>query len=361
MMQTDHTHEASEHQNVHVRYHESGDRDHYHDHRDHHHHDVLHPHDSHHHHHHHAGELHGAKLLWVMLLNGLITVAEFVGGVLSNSLSLLSDAVHNLGDTASLLFAYIANRLGNKRADRRKTFGYKRVEIITAFLNALILIVICLFLFKEAYERFLSPEPIKGGLMLVVAIIGLLANWVSVLILQRDKKKNINVHAAYMHLLGDTLSSVAVIIGGVAILLWDIRWIDPLITVLVGAYIIYHTWGILQEAFNILMQSTPKDMAVDDIVAGIEAIPEIKDVHHLHIWRMTEEQVHFEAHINVKENIDMVRLMEVRRAVEQLLKQHHIHHTTLQIGYDCCAGHNELIVNAPDRTEAEKARELPNH
>lgn len=296
-------------------------------------------------HHHNHKDLHGKKLLTVTVLNFVITLAEIVGGLLSNSLSLLSDAVHNLGDTLALLFAYIANRLGNKKADKKRTFGYKRVEILTAFFNALVLIVICLFLFIEAYHRFFNPEPIKGALMLVVAFIGLLANWISVLILQKNKNHNINIKAAYLHLLGDTLSSVAVIIGGLAILFWNIVWIDPLITVLVGVYIIYHTWDVLKQSVDILMQGTPRNIDIDSLVSEIEAIEQVRDIHHLHIWQLNDEQVHFEAHINATENIDMITATELRQKINKVLQHYNIHHSTLQMGYNCCDGNEELIVD----------------
>lgn len=317
-------------------------------HHEHHHHENCggHHHEhAHHHHHHYHAPLHGKKLLTVTLLNFVITVAEIVGGLLSNSLSLLSDAVHNLGDTLAIFFAYVANRWGNKKADKRRTFGYKRVEILTAFFNALVLVVICLFLFIEAYHRFFNPEPIKGVLMLVVAVVGLLANWISVLILQKDKNRNINVKAAYLHLLGDTLSSIAVIIGGVAIWLWNIVWIDPLITVLVGVYIIFHTWDVLKQSVDILMQGAPRNIDIDSLVSEIEAITQVRDIHHLHIWQLNDEQVHFEAHINATENIDMISATELRQKINEILRHHNIHHSTLQIGYKCCEGHKGLIVD----------------
>lgn len=306
--------------------------------------EKQHNHDHQHDHHSHSA-FHGKNLLLVTLLNVVITIAEIVGGLLSNSLALLSDAVHNLGDTLALLFAYIAQKMGNKDADMKRTFGYKRVEILTALLNAVILISICIFLFKEAYDRFLNPEPIKGMLMLTVAIVGLLANGFSVLILQKDKDRNINIRAAYLHLLGDTMSSVAVIIGGIAIWLFDVVWIDPLITILVGIYIIYHSWGILKQATSILMQSAPSHVNVQMIVDEVKALPEVKDIHHIHLWQLNEQQLHFEAHVNVNENIDMIKVMDLRHMIEHILEKHHIEHTTLQIGYNCCDGNEQLIVN----------------
>lgn len=301
-------------------------------------------HHAHSHHHHHSETLRGKKLLGVTLLNGVITLAEIVGGILSNSLSLLSDAVHNLGDTLALLFAYIAHRIGKKKPTQQYTFGYKRAEIITAFLNALILILICLFLFREAVVRLYNPEPIKGLLMLIVALVGLAANWISVVVLQKDKDANINIKAAYLHLLGDTLSSVAVIIGGVAIYFFNILWIDPMITIVVGVYIIIHTWSVLKQSIDILMQSAPRNIDVSEIVDQITHLPHVEDLHHLHIWQLNEEQTHFEAHVCVSEQMNMTQLTQLRETIETLLQQHHISHTTLQISARCCDVHAGLIV-----------------
>ena len=292
----------------------------------------------------HVPDVKGKKLFAVTILNMAITAAEIVGGLLSNSLSLLSDAVHNLGDTLAVFAAYLANIFGNRKADYKYTFGRKRVEILTAFSNAVILIAICIFLFMEAYERLIDPQPIKGALMLIVAVVGLIGNWVSILILQKDKKKNINVRAAYMHLVGDTLSSVAVIIGGVAIWLWEILWVDPVITVAVSVYIIYHTWGIVRETVDILMQTTPRDVDIKAIIKGMEAVPGVRNVHHVHVWRMSDSQLYFESHVDVEDNIDMKEMMGIRTKLEKLLHAKGFTHTTLQFGYGCCSDDKSVIV-----------------
>lgn len=151
-------------------------------------------------HHHHTNDLQGKRLLYTTLLNLSITIVQIVGGVISNSLSLLSDALHNLGDSSAIFIAFLAGKRSKKLPDEKNTFGYKRIEILAALFNAVVLIAICLFLFFEAYKRFVHPEEIKGKLMLFIAIFGLLANLASVLILQKDKSHNLNVRAAYMHL-----------------------------------------------------------------------------------------------------------------------------------------------------------------
>jgi len=307
----------------------------------------------HSHSHNHYSDAHGKKLLWVTLINVGIMVLEIVGGLISNSLALLSDAVHKLGDSFSLVVAWLANRFGSKKADYKKTFGYKRIEILAALFNALLLVAICVFLVIEAYERFLNPEPIRGGLMLVVALIGLIADWICVLILNKNKKENINVKAAYLHLLGDTLSSVAVIVGGLAILLWGIEWVDPVITALVSIYLVYHTWGVLKESVDILMQAAPSDVDLGKIQKALEALPGVENIHHIHIWRLTDSKLYFECHVNVSENMDMLKMQALRQQMEEILHdQFAIDHTTMQFEYRCCQGKG-LIVSPEDAPEKE--------
>ncbi|MEA3505512.1 MAG: cation diffusion facilitator family transporter [Bacteroidota bacterium] len=299
---------------------------------------------SEHHHHHHTNNLRGKKLLWVALLNFSITIVQIVGGIISNSLSLLSDALHNLGDSSAIFIAFLAGKKSHKAPDEQHTFGYKRVEILAALFNAIVLISICIFLFFEAYERLIDPQPIKGKIMFIVAIFGLLANLISALVLSKDKNHNLNVKAAYLHLLGDTLSSLAVILGGIAIWLYGFFWIDPLITILVGIYIIYHTWGIVKQTVDILMQNTPSNLNLNEIKQQVELIDEIDNIHHVHVWKLDDKQIHLETHLNLRNNINMVEMMIIKEKTENLLKKtFSINHVTLQIGYNCCSNNNQLI------------------
>ena len=296
------------------------------------------------HHHHHQEDLRGKKLLWVAILNLSITLVQIIGGFVSNSLSLLSDALHNLGDSSAIFIAFFAGKKSRKKPNEHRTFGYKRIEILAALFNAVVLISICIFLFFEAYERFVNPEPIKGLIMFVVASFGLLANLISVFVLNKDKDHNLNIKAAYLHLMGDTLSSIAVIFGGIAIWLYDIYWIDPLITVLVGIYIIYHTWGVIKQTIDILMQSAPTEIDLKEIKNKVESLKDIENIHHIHLWKLDDKQIHLEAHINIKHNIDMEEMMIIKERIENLLKeQFSIQHITLQIEYKSCADMKELI------------------
>ncbi len=303
-----------------------------------HHHQHEHVHHHHHHHHHdHGANLSGPRLLWVCIVNFFFTLVEFVGGFLSNSLSLISDAAHNLADAGALLIAYVANRISRQKPNASHTFGYKRFEIIAAFFNAVVLVAFCLFLLVEAYTRFLHPEPVQGLLMLIVAVIGLLANVVSVFLLQPAKGHNLNAKAAYLHLLGDTLSSVAVILGGLGMLFWDWYWLDPLITALVGLYIIWHTWGVLRESVEILMQRAPTNISLEDVRAEILRAEGVENVHHIHLWRLADENVHFEAHICLSEDMPLSQAEKVREALEQMLvEQFEINHVTIQLEYGAC-------------------------
>lgn len=277
------------------------------------------------------------RLLAATVLNLIIFFAEIAGGLISNSLSLITDALHNLSDGMAIFVAWVANKISKRPSNLKKTFGYKRIEILAAFLNALILIAISLYLFYEAALRIISPEPVKGLIMLVVAIIGLLANLAAVLLLHRDAEKNINVKAAYLHLFGDTLSSVAVIIGGIFIYFFDLYWIDPVITILIGIYIIKETWKILKQTIDILMQGSPAGLDLDLVRQDLEQIPEIANIHHVHIWNMDDQSVHFECHVDLVENISISETDNIYYMIEEILKEtYHINHLTIQFEHHKC-------------------------
>lgn len=298
-----------------------------------------HEHDEHGHdehgHSHDVSNLSGRKIFWVTVLNATITITEVIGGLVSGSLSLLSDAMHNFSDTLSIVISYVANRIGAKPKDEKKTFGYKRAEILAAFINSLVLTVISIFLIYEAIERFFKPQGIETGVMLIVAVIGLLANLFSVFLLQKDSKKSMNIKSSYLHMLSDTLSSVGVIIGGLLIRFFNITWVDPLITVLIALYILKEAIEILKESINILMQSSP-DLDFNAIIKEVEALEYVNNIHHVHAWRMDEENIFFEAHIDIEDQT-LSSAQGILHNVEELLKDHyHIQHVTLQIETDLC-------------------------
>ena len=283
---------------------------------------------------HHHRPVNVQNLLVATLLNFVITIAEFAGGILSNSLALLSDALHNLSDTFATFIAYLAIKIGKRDADMKKTFGYKRIEILAALLNAVILIIMSIYLVREAYLRWQEPQPIKSMIMLVVGMIGLLANVFAVVILRKDSGKSINVKAAYVHLIGDSLSSVVVIIGGVLIQLFEVYWIDPLITLLICIYIIREAFIILKESVNILMQTTPSDLDLSGVKKTVEKLPQVSNIHHLHAWNLTEQLIHLEAHVEMNSDLKLSELKSVQKKIEKLLHEDfNIQHVTLQFEF----------------------------
>jgi cobalt-zinc-cadmium efflux system protein len=288
-------------------------------------------------HHHSTSGISEKNLLAAVILNFTITIAEIIGGILSNSLALLSDAIHNLGDGLAVLLAYIAHRISKRESNLRKTFGYKRVEILAAFINSIILVAICIFLIWEAIERFSNPAPIKGLIMFSVAGIGLLANLLAVILLRTDSRKNINIRAAYVHLLGDTLSSVVVIVGGILIWKFGIYWLDPLITVLISVYIMKETYLLLRDSFDILMQSAPRDIDLEKIRDAVESMEGVKNLHHVHLWSLNDRQVHFEGHVDLEKDLSVSQAGTLNKKISNLLHDRfQIEHTTLQMEFGCC-------------------------
>jgi cobalt-zinc-cadmium efflux system protein len=285
------------------------------------------------------GNLSAAKYLGVTLLNGLITVVEVAGGIMSGSLALLSDAAHNLGDTVSILLSYVAWKIAGKEKDVRRTYGYKRAEIIAAFVNASALLAISLFLVFEAARRFRNPGAIHSGLMIGVAAFGLLANFISMLLLKKESHGNMNVRSSYLHLLGDTVSSVGVICGGIAIRIWGVFWIDPLVTVLIALYIMRESWVIVKNSVGILMQSAAA-LDYGGMQREIEAVPQVRNIHHVHTWMANEETIYFEAHIEVEDRL-LSEACFLADQIEAILKEHYgISHVTLQFETGRCAEKN---------------------
>lgn len=271
----------------------------------------------------------GLRFLLVTVLNALITVVELIGGLLSGSLALLSDAFHNLGDSASVVLAYVASRIGLKNSNTSKTFGYRRAEIISAFVNSVFLIVVSVFLIIESARRILNPEPVNGGIMLIVAIVGTLANFVSALLLSRGAKNNLNIKATYLHILSDAMSSFGIIIGAIIIQIWHINIVDPIVTTLVSGYIMWETWPVLKEAINILMQAAP-NLDFEAMKHDMLKEPGVVNVHHIHAWQIDENRIMFSAHINLNDQL-LSDVEPIYRHLENLLqKKYHVDHVTLQ-------------------------------
>lgn len=281
------------------------------------------------------------KFLWVSLLNVVIKIAEFAGGLLAGSLALISDALHNLGDVGAIVLSFAAHLLGKKDKNRRKTFGYERSETLAAFTNGLILIVICLFLFAEAIDRLFHPAAVKGGIMLVVAIIGLVANAFSMLIMRSDAKKSLNVKSTFVHMMSDALASIAVVISALVLNFWQINWLDPVITMLVSLFIIKEGIGVTKKAANILMESNP-DISLQKVNQLVLSVPGVHNIHHVHLWRYSDQMVILDAHINVDHSLSMDDLEVLYRELDRRLKPLGINHTTFQA--ECQQGIDEQMI-----------------
>lgn len=282
-------------------------------------------------------EANGKKFIFVIALNFFITIAEIFGGIFSNSLALISDSLHNLTDTLAILLSYIALKVSKKAHTLKRTFGYKRVQILIALFNASVIVLVALFLFKEAYERFLSPAPINSVILLIVAVVGLIANGYSAYLLKNSTDKNINIKSAYLHLIADMLSSFAVVAGGILIYFYNIYWIDPILSVLIGIYVIKEGYVIIKEASNILMQSTPASIDLLKLKSDLEEIKEIENLHHVHVWQLDEENIFFEGHIDLTENFTVKEIEVIQKRVKNILRdKYDITHVTIQSEFNAC-------------------------
>ncbi len=293
----------------------------------------------HNHNHHEHSHISGKRLLSVIILNFVITGAEIVGGLVSGSLSLLSDALHNFSDSISIVITYIAFKFSKKEHNYNYTFGYKQAEIIAALFNSFTLIIISLYLFYEAIKRFYDPVTIKTSVMIWVALIGLFANIFSVILLERDSHKSLNVKSSYLHLLSDTISSVGVVLGGIFIKFFNVTWLDPLITIGIALYVLKEGKDIILNAFYILMQRVPEGIDIKEISREIKSIyPMIKDIHHIHIWQLGEGEKLMEAHINI-DDVRISKANEIGDRIKEMLKEKFgITHVTLQFEYERCNG-----------------------
>ncbi len=276
-------------------------------------------------------DLKGKKLLLSILLNIAITVAQVIGGLISGSLSLLSDALHNFSDVLSLIVSYIADLYSKKEASLERTFGYKRAEILAAFINALSLILVAIYLVYEAIQRFLNPQEIQSNIVIWLALLGILANGFSVILLHKDSKSNMNMRSAYLHLMTDMSASVAVLIGGLLMKYYDWFWVDSVLTVLIAIYLVIMGYKLLKESSKVLMLFTPDDLDLALVSAKIQEIQDIRNVHHVHIWQLNEQEIHLEAHLELSKDISISQFDAISEEIEELLfHEFKINHVTLQ-------------------------------
>ncbi len=293
--------------------------------------------------HSHSHSISGKNIGIAIFLNILITVSQIVGGIISGSVALLTDALHNFSDVISLFLSYFTNRLAKRKSTTKQTYGYKRAEILSAFVNSVTLIAIAIYLIVEAVERFLNPEPVKADLVIYFAIGSIIINLISVLLLHKDAKDSINMKSAYLHLLTDVMTSIAVMIGGILMKYFDIYRIDSILSILIAIYLIFSSYKLLWTSIKILMQFTPRDIDIYDISNQITSIAGIKNVHHVHLWQLNDKDLFFEAHIDLEKNLTIVEFQEILSEIEILLNKRKISHFNIQPEYSRDDSKNLII------------------
>jgi cobalt-zinc-cadmium efflux system protein len=293
------------------------------------------------HHHHKVSE---KNLFITIILNIIITVAQIIGGIFSGSLALLSDAMHNLSDVIALIIAYVANRLTARPNTETKTFGYKRAEVLAAFINASVLIGIGIFLIIESINKFYHPSSIDSIWVIWLGILSIALNFFSVLLIKDDAADNMNIKAAYLHLLSDVITSIAVVVGGVLMYYYNLFWIDPLISAMIAIYLIWASVKLVKESVSILMQFVPESININEVVNFIKESKEIKNAHHVHIWKLDEHNIHLEAHIDFVENVTLQESNDVIAVLEDTLHTYfEITHTTFQCEYNRHGNKNIIV------------------
>jgi cobalt-zinc-cadmium efflux system protein len=300
-------------------------------------------HHNHDHSHHHSVE--GKNLLFSIVLNLVITTAQVIGGLISGSLALLSDALHNFSDVLSLVFSYIAHKLSKKKASVNQTFGYKRAELIAAFVNAMTLIIVALFLIYGAIERFFNPQHIESGLVIWLSILGIVVNGLSAFMLKNDADKNLNMKSAYLHLFTDMLASVAVLIGGLLMKYFQWFWVDSVLTLVIAIYLIVVGFDLLKTSTRMLMLFTPVHIDITKIISEVHKIEGVEKLHHIHVWHLNDDELHLEAHLDCQEDIKISEFNTILQQIEQVLfDKFQINHINIQPEYKREEASKDFIV-----------------
>ncbi|MEE2667309.1 MAG: cation diffusion facilitator family transporter [Pseudomonadota bacterium] len=288
-----------------------------------------------HHHHEHGND---KNLIVAISINLFLTFAQFFGGLISGSLALIADAIHNLSDAVSLGIAIFARKIGRKTADEFRTFGYKRAEVIAALINLTLMVLISLYLIYEAIWRFIEPQIISGWIVIIIAGIALIVDLYTSVITYRLSENNMNMKAAFLHNLSDALASIGVVIAGSLILLYEWFWVDSLITIIIAGYILLQTFKMFPNSVNFLMDATPHNISIEDVKTSMSLIKGVEDVHHIHVWNLDEQRVALEAHVvtgaeSLKDNAT------IKEAIKKSLQEKYdIDHSTLEFEHmdeDC--------------------------
>lgn len=286
----------------------------------------------------HLHEAHGTeqRFIWSLVLTGLILVAEIVGGLWTGSLALLSDAAHVFLDVFALGMSYVALRLAAQPPNDRHTYGFHRMQVLAALFNGTTLLLVAIEIFREAWERFTHPSPVLAGPMLAVAVVGLVVNLIVALVLREHDHHDLNVRSAFLHVVGDALASVGVIVAGVVILFTGWLWVDPLVSVLISIIILTGSGRVLRESVHILDEGMPEDMTVTQVAETMTAVPGVVGVHDLHVWTVSPGYVALSAHVVLADQA-LSQTQGVMEGLKQsLVRDFGIEHTTIQFECESC-------------------------
>jgi len=285
-------------------------------------------------HNHNPETLGDKRLVAAIGVNIVLTFAQVVGGVLSGSLSLIADALHNLSDAASLIIALIARKIGRRPPDAFKTFGYRRSETIAALINLVTLIIIGLYLIYEAIGRFFSPQPIEGWTVVVVAGIALIVDVVTASLTYTMSKNSMNIKAAFLHNVSDALASVGVVIAGTLILLYGWYWADTVLTLIIAGYVLWQGFSMLPKTIHLLMEGVPEGVSIPDIIDVMEDMSGVESVHHVHVWEIAEHSIALEAHVVIR-TVDLPDIERLKAELKRVLhEQFKVGHSTLEMELD---------------------------
>ncbi|MDO5576169.1 MAG: cation diffusion facilitator family transporter [Fibrobacter sp.] len=317
--------------------HTNNEHDHCHDHD----HSHNHAHHGHHHHDHQITSLSTAFVIG-MVMNLAFVIVEGAAGFLSNSMGLMSDAGHNFSDTISLFLAWLAFKLAQKVANKRFTYGYGKSTILASLINASILLVAIGMIVVESIQKFSNPQPVNSNTIIWVAAVGIVINFATAMLFMKDRKSDLNVKGAFLHMAMDALVSLGVVISGIVIKFTGLTVIDPIIGLVVAAIIFLSTWNLLKESLRLSLDAVPETIDVDEIEKDILAIEGVKNIHHIHIWALGTTDNAITVHVSVS---DIAKSESIKSDIRSLLKKINISHATIEtepMGYVCgeqqCAG-----------------------
>jgi len=285
----------------------------------------------------------GRHLVIAIVLNAFIFLVEFAGGIFTNSLALISDSLHNLSDFFALILSYIASRVVQWKSNSEKSYGYVRVEIFVAFINSMVLVLVGLYIIYEAIQRFTHPEPVAGGWMLIIAVVGFVVNTTATLLLKSHAHHDLNMKSAYLHLLTDALESLAVVVVAGLIAWKDWRMLDPLVSISIGLFIIKSAWSIVAETVHILTEGTPRGIDLQEVAAYIQSFPGVENVHHLHIWGLSSRVRALSVHIVVQDQLISTGSTISSQIEQELEHRFGINHPTLQLECQACPDQGTIV------------------